>query len=142
MEKEQDNNKNLNIPEILKDIVDKFKTMYPNISKKIILNLLIVKLSQMLTCKRITIDESGRTVIPNWFSLIFLQSGGGKDRLAKDVESFVFKNYNEWHSKEANNLYQRQLEEYKEAMSKASKINSQYRKGEDNNAELSRANYF
>ena len=142
MKEEQDNSSITNMPQVLKDIVTKLKIIYPNVSETIILNLIIVNVAQMLTSKRITIDESSRTVIPNWFSLIFLQSGGGKDRLAKDVESFVFKNYNEWHSKEANNLYQRQLEEYKEAMSKASKINSQYRKGEDNNAELSRANYF
>ena len=100
------------LPSLLSEIVDKLSELYPNISKKIILNLLIVKIAQMMTSKRITIDESGRTNIPNWFTLIFLQSGGGKDRLTKDLEQFVFKDFQNWFEQQAEMHYQTQMAIY------------------------------
>lgn len=100
-------------PKILGKISRQLEQIYPNIPAKIILNTLLVKVIQMFTSKRITFDESGKIKIPNWFSLVFLPSGGGKDRLVDDLDMFVFSKYHEWYKNEADKLYEQQLEELK-----------------------------
>ena len=77
------------IPLILEQIISTISKFNPNISKEIITNTLIVKCFQMFAAKRITFEESGRVKIPNWFALILLQSGGGKDRLLNTIDDVV-----------------------------------------------------
>lgn len=74
--------------------------LHPYISKEIILQVVLVKVAQMLTSKRIQFDESGKKHFPNWFVLIFLESGGGKDRLVDDFDNFVFPDFIAWYKKE------------------------------------------
>lgn len=57
----------------------------------------------MFTSKRIKLDESGRINLINWFAIIFLPSGGGKDRMVDNMDKFVFRHYHEWYKKEAQN---------------------------------------
>jgi len=92
-------------PLILKEIEDTLQILYPNLSKNIISNTLIPKIAQMLTAKRITFEEAGEKKIPNWFSLIFLKSGGGKDRLANDIERFVFPDFQQWFFEKSTEMY-------------------------------------
>ncbi len=101
-----------NKPEILKKIEKTLQILYPDISHNIITNILIERIAQMLTAKRITLDEAKGTVIPNWFSLIFLKSGGGKDRLVNDIDRFIFKSFREWYINQAISFYQTQADGY------------------------------
>ena len=98
-------------PEIVTQILNLFKAQYINIPEKVILNILIAKLAQMVTSRRITFDESGRINIPNWYSLIFMQSGGGKDRIVKDFDKLIFAPFLDWFKGEAESIYLKQLEE-------------------------------
>ena len=100
------------LPDPLREIVENTAYMYPNVPKKIILNVLLAKTAHMFTSKRITLDESGRKIIPNWYSLIFMQSGRGKDTIVKDLDLFVFKDFHEWFKNEANKIYEIQLEQH------------------------------
>ena len=75
--------------------------LYPSLNNKIILNIILTKTFQMFSSKCIKLDESGRKKPINWFSMVFLPSGGGKDRLVDDMDEFVFKQYHEWFKYEA-----------------------------------------
>lgn len=55
----------------------------------------------MFSSKRIKLDESGRIKLINWFAIVFLSSGGGKDRLVDDLDNFIFNQYHEWFKVEA-----------------------------------------
>lgn len=94
----------ISIPLILEQIINTISKLYPNISKEIITNTLLVKCFQMFAAKRIIFDESGRTKIPNWFALILLQSGGGKDRLLNTIDDVVLKDYHDWFQEKANSI--------------------------------------
>ncbi len=97
---------NLKIPKILKDIVQTINPLYPSIcNNRLILNILLTKIFQMFSLKRIKLDESGRIKPINWFSILFFSSGGGKDRLVEDMDNFVFKYSQEWFKKEAQKAF-------------------------------------
>lgn len=92
-----------NMPAILRDIFTLYKSKYINLLDKFILNILLSKTAQMLTGKRITLDEAGKINIPNWYSINFIPSGYGKDRLVSDLDQNVFSDYHEWFKEQAKN---------------------------------------
>lgn len=63
------NNQKPIMPDCLLEIYSLFCNRYINLKPSIILNILLVKTAQMLTSKRILIDEVGRDIIPNWFTM-------------------------------------------------------------------------
>lgn len=91
----------LKAPQLVKDVVAQLSRGFPNIHKRTILNIELVKIFQMFGTKRLKVDESGRIKPINWFSMVFLPSGGGKDRLVDDLDDFVFKPYHSWYKDEA-----------------------------------------
>ena len=68
----------------------------PYVAKEIISSCVIVKIAQMITSKRITVNESGKIILPNFFVLNFLESGGGKDKLVGDLDEYVFPDFIDW----------------------------------------------
>ena len=99
-----------NMPAILRDIYTLYQGKYINLSDKFILNILISKTAQMLTGKRITLDEAGKTNIPNWYSINFIPSGYGKDRLVNDLVQNIFSGYLEWFKEQARKQYNAEIE--------------------------------
>ena len=99
----------ISMPSILNEILELFKGYHINIPDRIILNVLILKIAQMVTSKWVKFDESGRINIPNWYALIFMASGTGKDQLVKDLDNTVFNNFYDWFETEARNIYLNQL---------------------------------
>lgn len=85
-----------NMPEVLKAISFLFKEKHINISYNCILNVLLTKTAQMITSKRVTFKEVENELIPNWYSIIFMPSGGGKDRLSNDLDKLIFSDFREW----------------------------------------------
>lgn len=100
------------IPPILAKIVNHCNELQPNLNKSTILNILLFKIAEMLTCKRITIDECGKINIPNWYAMILVESGGGKDRILKIMNEFLFKEFYDWFERESQTLYEKQMQEY------------------------------
>lgn len=90
------NNKITNLPRLLLDIVSILNQAYPSISTQILLTITISKLFEMFSTKRICFNESGNVQIPNWFSLVFLPSGGGKDRLVDNLDKLLLKDFFNW----------------------------------------------
>ena len=107
------NDKNLKMPEILNEILDTYANHYVNIPRRVILNMLIVKLAQMMCSKRLQFDESGKINIPNWISMIFMPSSYGKDFLAGDMDEFLLKDFKSWFKTQAKNYYMRRETETK-----------------------------
>ena len=113
-----DLNKNLQdetglaLPENILKIVQLINYRFPNIPQKIILNCLIYKLAQMLTAKRVTCDESGKINMPNWYALIFSQSGGGKDRIVNYLDRYICKDFIKWYKAKSAEIYKEQMKEY------------------------------
>ena len=99
-----------NMPVVLKDIFTLYKSMNINLSDKFILNILISKTCQMLTGKRITLDEASKINIPNWYSINFIPSGYGKDRLVSDLDRNIFSDYKEWFKEQSNKYYNTEIE--------------------------------
>lgn len=83
-----------NMPDTMANAVKLLKTQFINISDSCILNCCILKFAQALTIKRpIFIDEKQQSpVIPNWYAIIFMPSGYGKDELSNYLDKFFFKN--------------------------------------------------
>ena len=104
--------KNLKIPKILFETKELFQKIYINVPEQVILNILIAKTAQMFTSKRVQFDESGRINIPNWFAMLFIASGGGKDKLIRDLDNLVFKDFNNWFKSRAEELYSKQMNEF------------------------------
>ncbi len=101
------------MPACLEEIYTLFCNRYINLKPSVILNILIVKTAQMLTSKRILIDEVGRYIIPNWFSMVFVSSGFGKDRIVKDYNELVFKDFINWFKNSAKAFYDNKVNEIK-----------------------------
>jgi len=125
------------MPNIVVRIFEILKNHYINIPEKVILNILISKIAQMLTCKRLKFDESGRINIPNWYSLLFIQSGGGKDRIVKDFDKFVFADFNAWFIDNANKFYQKQLQDAENTAIDVLVDSKNSNKGESKNEKIS-----
>lgn len=83
-----------NMPDIMANTVRLLKTQFINVSDSCILNCCILKFAQALTIKRpVFMDEKQESpVIPNWYSIIFMPSGYGKDELSNYLDKFFFKN--------------------------------------------------
>ena len=84
------------MPAVLENIYTHFSNRFINLKNTVVLNVLLSKIAQMLTSKRILLDVVGRDVIPNWYSMVFVASGFGKDRLVKDLNELVFQDFRNW----------------------------------------------
>ena len=91
-------------PELLQQIQNILTTMYPNISKNIITNIMIEKIAQMLTAKWITFENA------SWYALVILKSGGGKDRLVNDIDKFVMQDFINYYQTMSQRIYQAEIE--------------------------------
>ena len=105
-----------NSPIILTKMVEKLKIVFPNIDENIIWAFLIVLVVQMFSSKQVRFDESGKINLLNWYALIFVQSGGGKDRLVQYMKKFIFKKFIEWHKVQVEEFYEIQMEQYEKAL--------------------------
>lgn len=116
------------IPSILKEIVLLFRPKHINTPIKCILNVLIAKIAQMITAKRVQYQKVNEVGFPNWYAIVFMGSGIGKDYLVKDLDRLVFKNFDLWFSNKVE-LYKRQEEKLIEE--KASKEFKGTNKGDE-----------
>ncbi len=105
-----------NSPSILTKTVKKLKSVFPNIDENIIWAFLIVIVVQMFSSKQVRFDESGKINLLNWYALIFVQSGGGKDRLVQYMKKFIFKKFTEWHKVQVDEIYEIQMKQYEKAL--------------------------
>ena len=103
--------KDSNLPDLLNKSVNLIKKNYPNISRNVLISEVIMKISQMITSKRVKYSMFGDTVYPNYFAIVFMPSGFGKDKLSNELDSYVFKNFRLWFKNEEEKYYQRQVNE-------------------------------
>ena len=107
-----DNNKQIsNKPIIVEEMINLFESNFRDLSKSFITNLIIVKLAQMITSKRVVFSEVGKIIIPNWYSIFFAPSGYGKDMLNKELDETIFANYRLFMKSKFKDKYQELLSE-------------------------------
>lgn len=92
--------RNINLETImplpLAKTVSLFAVRYPNVSMKIIINILLVKMAQMFTAKRIMYIEFDKEGIPNHYTIVFMPSGYGKDKLSDEMDKYIFSDFRLW----------------------------------------------
>ena len=100
----------------LEEIYLILKVQFPNLSENGILCIVLSKIAQIATSKRIQYKEIQRIKSPNIYSIAFILSGGGKDRLYDVLDKHMFSFYNEWFDEKANEYVcnkQKENKEYK-----------------------------
>jgi hypothetical protein len=90
------NGNNTSLPEIIIKTSKTLGKLHPYLPKNMISQVVIIKIVQVLTSKRITFNESGKKRLINWFSLLLFESGGGKDRLIDDVDEYLLADFKNW----------------------------------------------
>lgn len=101
------------MPTLIASLIGVIKKQYPGISRNVITNMVIVKVAQMLTSKRIRYIEHKQAGYPNYYTIILMPSGAGKDRLSNNLDRFVFYPFRSWFKNEVINYkkqYVQQLE--------------------------------
>lgn len=104
----------INLPKIMSEILNVFASRYKNTDKSVIISIQILKMAQMLTNKRVKYKEFEKIDFPNYYTIVFFPSGGGKDRLSNEYDNFVFKQFRDWFKKNAENYYTRKKQEIHE----------------------------
>lgn len=100
-------------PELFNDSVTLLKSRYSNVSRNVITNILLVKLAQMLTSKRVKYSELGKKGFPNHYAIIFMPSGYGKDKMSNELDSFFLKLFRLWFKDKANDFRNTKIEAIK-----------------------------
>ena len=96
----------LHMPEPIAQLVTVIKNRYPAITVNSIINMVHTKIAQMLTAKRIKYIEIGSSGYPNYYSIIFMPSGAGKDRLSNELDKYVMFPFQKWFELNVNVLKQ------------------------------------
>ena len=105
-----ENSKEVKMPKIVEALVNQLRIVHPNVNTKVLLNIVLAKLAQMITMKRVKCGLIEQKVYPNHYSIIFMPSGYGKDLITKELDDIVFKDMALWFRSKAS-TYMQQIEE-------------------------------
>lgn len=101
----------LKMPVVLAQTVKIIERYHSGVSQNTIINMLLAKIANMLTSKRIKYLEGARMGYSNYYATIFMPSGAGKDRISKDLDNFVFYLFKLWFKYEVEDLKNKQKSE-------------------------------
>ena len=107
--KKNNANDNLIVPQmptLLRQIVMSLKTKYPNVTLKVLTNIVLAKIAQMITSKRVKYNLIEDILYPNHYAIIFMPSGYGKDLISKALDDHIFKNFRIWFKETEEKYYQ------------------------------------
>lgn len=97
--------KKFNLPTIMNETLDVFTNRYVNTSKTAITSIQLLKVAQMITSKGVRYKKLDTIDIPNYYAIVLLPSGGGKDRISNEYDSLVFKPFRDWFNEKAEAYY-------------------------------------
>ena len=81
------------MPLILTEILDVLNDLFPNADYNCKLNILLAKMAQMISFKRVCFQELENIKLINHYAINFMPSGMGKDKICDDLDKFIFKNF-------------------------------------------------
>lgn len=119
------------MPLILQEIMHVLDDLHPNAEYNCKLNILLSKMAQMVSFKRVCFEELANKKLINHYAINFMPSGMGKDKICDDLDNFVFKNFKDYFNQKAKEyklIKQKEIEEI--ADSKFSGEKNQYKKEE------------
>ena len=91
-----------------------FSKRFKNTERSIITSITLLKIAQMMTCKRVKYKEFEKIDNPNYYTIVFLPSGGGKDRISNDLDDYVFKPFRDWFKENAEKYYSKKKQQIQE----------------------------
>ncbi len=103
------------LPLILADIVQNLRSKYPNCSTSTILNITLTKVAQMITAKRMKYAEFKNQGFPNYYGIVFMPSGFGKDRITNDLDNYIFQHFRQWFKEKAGEFKKKRFEDIENA---------------------------
>ena len=92
----------IRLPKIMNETLDVFSNRYVNTSKTAITSIQILKVAQMITSKGVRYKNLDTIDIPNYYAIVLLPSGGGKDRISNEYDNLIFKPFRDWKKFEKN----------------------------------------
>lgn len=101
------------MPEIVALLVETFKEEYLHCSKNSIKNIVLAKMAQVITAKRVRYKEFENLGFPNYYAINLLPSGFGKDKMVNDIDRHILPHFYEWFQNEAEEYNLRQIGEIK-----------------------------
>lgn len=104
---------NTDLPEIFENGVTLLKSRYPNVSRNVITNILLTKIAQMITSKRVKYNELRKIGLPNHYAIVFMPSGYGKDKMSNELDTYVFKDWRLWFYNKVNDYKNAKIEAIK-----------------------------
>jgi hypothetical protein len=105
-------------PEILEEILRVLSFKFVNVPERCLLNVLIAKLAQMITAKRVKYKKVADEGFPVWYAILFMGSGTHKDNLVKNLNEHIFSDFKLWFDDKAKKYKERELEKIKELADK------------------------
>lgn len=106
------------MPDLLGSMVNLLLHKHINVPLNSILNVVLVKTAQMITSKRITLKEVENVLHPNYYAIVFMPSGFGKDKLLKELKEHFFLSFKLWFNDKARDFEIQKKEKIKtDAMS-------------------------
>ncbi|MBS5805064.1 MAG: DUF3987 domain-containing protein [Acinetobacter sp.] len=109
-------------PRLVSETLNLFSKRFKNTERSIITSITLLKIAQMMTCKRVKYKEFEKIDNPNYYTIVFLPSGGGKDRISNDLDDYVFKPFRNWFKENAEKYYAKKKlqiqEEYTDSKNK------------------------
>lgn len=110
---EYGNNSLKQMPELLSYTILTLKSQFKGCSINSITNIVLAKTAQMLTSKRIQYKELENIGFPNQFSIVFMPSGFGKDKMTDDLDKHFFHEFRIWFKDKAKSAKEKQYEQIK-----------------------------
>ena len=92
-------------PKIMNETLDVFSNRYVNTSKTAITSIQLLKVAQMITSKGVRYKNLDTIDIPNYYAIVLLPSGGGKDRISNEYDNLIFKPFRDWFKEKAEAYY-------------------------------------
>ena len=87
------------LPPIYREIMENFTVpLNPDVDLVSMLNVINAKLAHMATAKRIMVRPipEEKPSIVNYYALNFISSGGGKDKLVREIDQYLLKKFKEF----------------------------------------------
>lgn len=113
-------NKN-KLPKLWGDILENFLfPLNPDVSITCLLNILNSKFAQLVTFKRIKVQITANEIpaIVNYYGLVFISSGGGKDKVIREIDRYIFANFKKYFEDKNKQYIENKIKELHEEASK------------------------
>lgn len=106
-----------NLPPLHREVMENyFIPLNPDINIPCLLNVFNAKLAQLVTFKRVRVKqmESEHPAIVNYYGINIMSSGSGKDKVIREIDNYLFRNFRLYFDDKNKQYMEKKLEELKQ----------------------------